>query len=97
LFPTAVVGNRRRFRGHDHRQSWYVRGRYGANVKIRMNDESVELADNSTLADLCARFQIETGGVVIAVDGEVVPKGEFGDFVLKESTVVEVMVFVGGG
>lgn len=62
-----------------------------------MNDESVELAENSTLADLCAHFQIQPRGVVIAVDGEVVPKSEFGRFVLKESATVEVMVFVGGG
>ena len=66
-------------------------------MKVVVNEESVELADSSTLADLCAHLGLQGRAVVISVDGELVPRGEYGRFVLQEASRVEVMELVGGG
>jgi len=66
-------------------------------MKVSMNGDEVELAEKSTLADLCGHFGLRSRATVISVNGALVPKDEYGRFVLQEASTVEVMVLVGGG
>ncbi len=66
-------------------------------MRISLNGETVELEQGETLADLCGRFGIKPAGTAIAVNGELVPRAEYGKFALQEASAVEVIVLVGGG
>ena len=66
-------------------------------MRIWLNGEAVELEEGSTLSDLCERFGIKTGGSAISLNGELVPRSEYGKLALQEASEVEVMVLVGGG
>lgn len=66
-------------------------------MKITMNGETIEVPPRSNLDDLCRLLEVSKKSSVISVNGEVVGKNEYASFMLKDSAVVEVMVFVGGG
>ena len=66
-------------------------------MRILLNGEPVELEEGSTVAGLCERFAIKPGGTAVAVNDELVPRNEYGKFVLEEASSVEVIVLVGGG
>lgn len=68
-------------------------------MTIELNGRAVELADEATLADAVGEAGIEPGarGVAVAVDGEVVPRGEWQRVGLHDGQSVEVVGAVQGG
>jgi thiazole synthase len=68
-------------------------------MRIELNGEALELDDGATL-DLAVRESGvggETRGVAVAVDGEVVPRAEWGSTALVEGQQVEVLAAIQGG
>jgi len=68
-------------------------------MRIELNGEALELDDGATL-DLAVRESGvggETRGVAVAVDGEVVPRAEWGSTALVEGQRVEVLAAIQGG
>ena len=65
---------------------------------ITLNGEASEGAGR-TIAELLAGLDVppEGRGVAVAVDAEVVPRGEWGTHVLTEGARVEVVTAVQGG
>ncbi len=53
--------------------------------------------DGATIAELLARLEVPDRGVAVAVDAEVVPRGEWGTHVLPDGAHVEVVTAVQGG
>jgi sulfur carrier protein len=68
-------------------------------VRIVLNGESRELADGATLDDAIAASGAadDRRGVAVALDGEVVPRGEWDATVLADGARVEVLQAVQGG
>jgi sulfur carrier protein len=68
-------------------------------VTIELNGRRVELTDHATLADAVgeAGVEPEARGVAVALDGEVVPRGEWDGVELREGQSVEVVGAVQGG
>lgn len=66
-------------------------------MKIKINDESTEVPKGSTIDDLCNNLRISTNGIVVSINGEIIPKVSFSRYKIMENAVVEIMVFVGGG
>ncbi len=68
-------------------------------MRIELNGEPCELADGATLADAVRESGAEQGGrgVAVALDGEVVPRGEWGSTTLAEGHSVEVLAAIQGG
>jgi thiazole synthase len=68
-------------------------------VRIELNGESCELAEGATLADAVRESSVDatTRGVAVAVDGEVVPRGEWEATPLSEGRKVEVLAAIQGG
>jgi len=68
-------------------------------VKVWVNGESRELADGASVADAvtAAGAPEAERGVAVAVEGEVVPRGEWDDRVLSEGEAIEVVHAVQGG
>jgi thiazole synthase len=69
-------------------------------VRIELNGETLELPAGATLADAAraAGAEPEGGrGVAVALDGEVVPRGEWASTALSEGRRVEVLAAIQGG
>ncbi|MEZ5155631.1 MAG: sulfur carrier protein ThiS [Solirubrobacterales bacterium] len=66
---------------------------------VELNGSPVELAEGATVADaaLAAGIDPARRGVAIALDGEVVPRGELAATALAEGQRVEVVEAIGGG
>jgi sulfur carrier protein len=67
-------------------------------VIVEINGESRELADGTTVAAVVTEAaDARPGGVAVAVDAEVVPRGEWGERELHDGARVEILTAVQGG
>jgi sulfur carrier protein len=66
---------------------------------IRLNGHDSDVPPGETVAAVLARLDLspEARGVAVAVDGEVVPRAEWGSFALGEHARVEVLTAMQGG
>ncbi|MCW2550909.1 MAG: thiamine biosynthesis protein ThiS [Mycobacterium sp.] len=65
-------------------------------MKVVVNDESVEIDDRTTVADLLAKLGIPEKGIAVAVDWAVIPRSEW-HRALSDGAKVEVVTAVQGG
>ena len=66
-------------------------------MKVLVNGEPTELATGATVAAVLARSTCRDRGVAVAVDAEVVPRGEWPEHELNEGARVEVLRAIQGG
>ena len=66
-------------------------------VRVRLNGESRELPDGSTIAQAVAALTAAAAGVAAAVNGDVVPRGSWAATILRDGDQVEVVTAVQGG
>lgn len=66
---------------------------------IRVNGNAVEGRDGATIAELLADLGVapDARGVAVAVDGEIVPRGEWATFAVPAGASVEAVAAVQGG
>ena len=66
---------------------------------IALNGQSSDLRAGDTVAAALIRLGLQTdaAGVAVAVDGEVVPRGDWESFALGEDARVEVLTAMQGG
>jgi sulfur carrier protein len=65
-------------------------------VKLSVNGRSQAVPDGCTVALLIEQLRISAQGVAVAVDGCVLPRGQW-DVALTEDATVEVLTAVQGG
>jgi sulfur carrier protein len=66
-------------------------------VNVDVNGASRPLADGTTVALLLDELAAPTRGTAVVVDGEVVPRSEWGSFELRAGHTVELVTAVQGG
>ena len=68
-------------------------------MRIELNGEPRELPDGASVGDAARAAGIEAAGrgVAVALDGEVVPRGELETTALRDGQSVEVVAAIGGG
>jgi sulfur carrier protein len=68
-------------------------------VNVTLNGEPRSLRESASLSDVVAASGAEPGGrgVAVAVDGEVVPRGGWDGFELRDGQRIEVLKAVQGG
>jgi sulfur carrier protein len=67
-------------------------------MTVVVNGQAVDLSDDAVLSDVVAREVATEGrGVAVAVDGEVVPRGDWASTRLHEGQKVEVVGAIQGG
>lgn len=66
-------------------------------IAVTLNGDRVELADQAVLAGAVAVLVGAGRGTAVVVNGEVVPRGEWGTTVLGEGDRVEVLRAAQGG
>jgi sulfur carrier protein len=66
---------------------------------IVLNGERSDLLPGDTVASALERLglELDARGVAVAVDGEVVPRGQWRSFALAESARIEVLTAMQGG
>jgi sulfur carrier protein len=64
---------------------------------ISVNGEPSDVAPGTTVAQLLADRGAPDRGVAVAIDGEVVPRGEWSATTLDDDAKVEVVMAVQGG
>ena len=63
---------------------------------IRVNGEEQAFVEES-VAELLERLSIETRGVAVAIDGDVVRRSEWSTTSIEDGDVVEIVTAVAGG
>ena len=66
-------------------------------MNVVLNGELRDLPDEATIADVLALLGAPDRGVAVAVDAEVVPRGEWQDVTLRDGVRIEVVQAVQGG
>jgi sulfur carrier protein len=65
-------------------------------VRITVNDEAVEIAEDTSVSGLLATLGIAEKGIAVAVDWAVLPRSEW-EHPLSDGAKVEVVTAVQGG
>lgn len=63
---------------------------------IKINENYVDMAGR-TLAEYFRASSYDIKRIAVELNGEIVPKAEYANTVLKDGDIVEVVSFVGGG
>ncbi|MBP3306552.1 MAG: sulfur carrier protein ThiS [Bacteroidales bacterium] len=63
---------------------------------VKINGEPFDIA-GKTLAEYLVSTQYDPKRIAVERNGEIVPKAKYGETVLEEDDVIEVVNFVGGG
>ena len=66
-------------------------------MKVVVNGEPTELQSGATVEAVLASLELPDRGVAVAVDAEVVPRGEWPAHELSEGARVEVLRAIQGG
>jgi sulfur carrier protein len=66
-------------------------------MKVVVNGEPTELAPGATVEAVLASLDLPHRGVAVAVDAEVVPRGEWPQHELNDGARVEVLRAIQGG
>ncbi|MCO5327048.1 MAG: sulfur carrier protein ThiS [Solirubrobacterales bacterium] len=67
-------------------------------MRVEINGNEHELAEGASIRDAAEAVGVQPGrGVAVALDGEVVPRGELEAVRLREGQRVEVVAAIGGG
>ena len=64
---------------------------------IVVNGEDSAVTPGTTISELLVVLDAPARGVAVAIDSEVVPRGEWDDFAIEDDTRVEVLTAVQGG
>jgi sulfur carrier protein len=66
-------------------------------MTIVVNGQHHDLPDDATLTDVVARLTTAARGVAVALNGSVVPRGEWHSTALVDADQVEILTAVQGG
>ncbi|MBD7911379.1 MULTISPECIES: sulfur carrier protein ThiS [Clostridium] len=64
---------------------------------MKVNGKEFELKEEKTLDKFLDELTINKEKVIVELDGAIITKEDFVNIVLKDSNVMEVISFVGGG
>ena len=65
--------------------------------KITVNGENHTLTGPTSLKQLVSELDLENKRLAIEVNQDIVPRGEYADFLLKDNDKVEIVHAIGGG
>jgi len=66
-------------------------------AKIQLNGDPFEINIGSNLSELLNKLKVEKNKVAIEVNGEIVHKDKYPNFILNKDDKVEIVHFIGGG
>lgn len=64
---------------------------------MRVNGKDFEVKEGTTVEELLEIVSVDKNKVVVELDGEIISKDDFAKIAIKNSNIIEVISFVGGG
>lgn len=64
---------------------------------MRVNGKDFEVKEGTTVEELLEIVSVDKNKVVVELDGEIISKDYFAKIAIKNSNLIEVISFVGGG
>ena len=92
---TRILGGTREFWSYRIGSSFFV-AIFGGIKMVKVNGEEKDIA-GKTLAEYFATTKYDMKRVATEINGEIIPKAQYAQTVLKDGDNVEVVSFVGGG
>lgn len=68
----------------------------GVKIMVKINGKELDLA-GKTLAEYLETTDYDPKRIAVECNGEIVPKAKYGETVLADGDVIEIVSFVGGG
>ena len=68
-----------------------------ANLKINLNKKEKRLPENLSLNDLISLLKLNSKGIVLEVNLDIINQENWKNFILKDGDSVEIITFMGGG
>jgi len=66
-------------------------------AKIQLNGNPYEISNGINLNELLNKLKIQKNKVAIEVNGEIIEKNKYTEFILNKGDKVEIVQFIGGG
>jgi sulfur carrier protein len=66
-------------------------------MRVELNGQPSELAEGTSVAALIETLTGSARGSAVAVDGEVVPRGRWSEYQLRDGQTIELLTAVQGG
>jgi len=66
-------------------------------LKINLNKKEKRLPENLSLNDLISLLKLNSKGIVLEVNLDIIKKENWKNFILKDGDSVEIITFMGGG
>ena len=66
-------------------------------MKVILNGESKECPEGITIENLLDLYKIDKNRVAVELNMQIIPKKELSTLVLRDTDLLEVVTFVGGG
>lgn len=66
-------------------------------MQVIVNGQAHEVAQDTTLSQLLSSMHIALDGTAVAVNDEIVPKSNFGNFKVNEAMRIDIFSLVAGG
>tara|TARA_R110000868_G_scaffold10639_5_gene51690 strand:+ start:992 stop:1195 length:204 start_codon:yes stop_codon:yes gene_type:complete len=66
-------------------------------IQCQLNNETIKLADNTTLSDLIAQQQLPKNTYAIAVDEKIIPCSQYKDTIIQANNKIEIIKAMQGG
>lgn len=70
---------------------------YKGVIILTVNGEDLQIKDNISLYDFLKQQGYDTLKIAVELNGDIVPKNQYKDIILKNEYTMEVVSFVGGG
>ena len=67
------------------------------NLKINLNKKEKRLPENLSLNDLISLLKLNSKGIVLEVNLDIIKQKNWKNFILKDGDSVEIITFMGGG
>jgi len=67
------------------------------NLKINLNKKEKRLPENLSLNDLISLLKLNSKGIVLEVNLDIIKQKDWKNFILKDGDSVEIITFMGGG
>ena len=66
-------------------------------AKIQLNGDSYEISNGTNLNELLNKLKIQKNKVAVEVNGAIIEKNKYTNFILNKNDKVEIVKFIGGG
>ena len=70
---------------------------FGPEIRVSVNGEWRTVSNPTRVDDLLRALDVATPRVAVEYNREILPKAKYGETILREGDMLEVVTFVGGG